>query len=236
MASHLALCFSFSLVCDLVCVGITAGKDVIRPYTPTSPRTQRGSFELVVKAYPNGNVSKYFSELKEGDSVDIKGPLVKFHYKPNEFKALGMIAGGSGITPMLQVITEILSNPRDATEVRLIYASRTPGDIILKEELDALEAVHPQFKVLYVVDNVAGEAAGSWKGAVGHINEDMITGFLPPPRAARADGGFDSKVLVCGPPGMMKHVSGEKKAPTDQGDLAGLLAKLHYPKEQVFKY
>jgi cytochrome-b5 reductase len=50
------------------------------------------------------------------------------------------------------------------------------------------------------------------------------------------DGAISYKVLVCGPPGMMKHMSGEKKSPADQGDLTGLLADLHYAKAQVFKY
>jgi len=74
------------------------------------------------------------------------------------------------------------------------------------------------------------------QGARGHISKEMVTSFLPPPQAVGEDGAIDYKVLVCGPPGMMKHMSGEKKSPADQGDLTGLLADLHYAKPQVFKY
>ena len=82
-----------------------------------------------------------------GDTVDVKGPYTKFLYKANQWESVGMLAGGTGITPMYQVLMEILSNPRDTTEVRLVYASRTEEDILLRLELDALAAVYPNFKV-----------------------------------------------------------------------------------------
>ncbi len=68
-----------------------------------------------------------------------------------------------------------------------------------------------------------------WTGAKGHISKEMITGFLPPP-------GGQHKVLVCGPPGFMAHLSGDKKSPSDQGELKGMLLELHYKAEDVFKF
>ncbi len=79
--------------------------------------------------------------------------------------------------------------------------------------------------MIYTVDKPEGD----WKGAVGYITKDMLTSFMPPP-------GDKHKVLVCGPPGFMKHISGDKKSPADQGELIGLLKELHYAPEQVFKY
>ena len=84
---------------------------------------------------------------KVGDSMQVKGPYVKLAYEPNKWSSVGMVAGGTGITPMYQLILEMLANPRDKTEIRLIYASRTEADIILKTELDALATVYPNFKV-----------------------------------------------------------------------------------------
>jgi cytochrome-b5 reductase len=55
------------------------------------------------KSYPTGNISKLMDELKVGDSIGIRGPKGNFAYKRNMVKAIGMIAGGTGITPMLQV-------------------------------------------------------------------------------------------------------------------------------------
>lgn len=70
-----------------------------------------------------------------------------------------------------------------------------------------------------------------WKGAVGHVNKDMITSFLPSPQE-----GASTKVLVCGPPGFMTTVSGPKKSPADQGELVGLLKDLKFKQTQVFKF
>ena len=64
-----------------------------------------------------------------------------------------MLAGGTGVTPMVQLARAILADPRDRTEVRLILANKTRGDIMLKEELDALAAAHPQFSVVYTLDS-----------------------------------------------------------------------------------
>ncbi len=57
----------------------------------------------MIKKYPNGPMSTHFHELKPGDTIDIKGPLKKLQIEPNMKKKIGMIAGGTGITPMLQV-------------------------------------------------------------------------------------------------------------------------------------
>lgn len=49
------------------------GKQQARPYTPTTGNEVKGHFELVVKSYPDGNVSKYLDSLKEGDLIEVKG-------------------------------------------------------------------------------------------------------------------------------------------------------------------
>ena len=60
----------------------------------------------------------------------------------------GMIAGGSGITPMFQVAQGILRNPYDATKVFLIYANVAEDDILLRKEFDAWARDHrARFKV-----------------------------------------------------------------------------------------
>merc|ERR1712048_717661 len=82
------------------------GKAPCRPYTPITTNETKGYFELMVKGYPTGVVSKYLCSLKKGDEVEVKGPLEKLPYKANMKKHIGMVAGGSGITPMLQILKE----------------------------------------------------------------------------------------------------------------------------------
>jgi Oxidoreductase FAD-binding domain len=55
--------------------------------------SRRGHFDLVVKVYPKGNISKYLGDMKEGDTIEAKGPIQKLPYKANMKKKIGMIAG-----------------------------------------------------------------------------------------------------------------------------------------------
>jgi len=88
------------------------GKPVIRPYTPITKEDTLGYFDLLVKVYPEGIMSKHIDELKPGDSLEIKGPIPKFPYTANMKKEIGMVAGGTGITPMYQVLLKILGQSK----------------------------------------------------------------------------------------------------------------------------
>ena len=100
-----------------------------------------------------GGGVQILQRLEVGDSVEVKGPIGHFHYtRPGHFlnhkhegeaSRINMIAGGTGITPMYQVMKEILSNESDTTELRLLYANQTEGDILIREEMEALQAAHP---------------------------------------------------------------------------------------------
>lgn len=200
-------------------------KYVIRPYTPISDPDSKGYFDLLIKVYPEGKMSQHFASLKPGDAVEVKGPIEKLRYSPNMKKNIGMIAGGSGITPMLQVIEAILKNPDDNTQVSLVYANVSPDDILLQQKLDFLAARHPNLKIFYTVDN----PTKNWNGGVGYISKDMALKGLPGP-------SDDTLILVCGPPGMMKHISGAKAKDRSQGELTGILKDLGYTEEMVYKF
>ena len=94
---------------------------VVRPYTPS--HTTIGYLELVVKGYADGKMSKHINSLKPGDTLEFKGPITGVPIIQNEFDSIGLIAGGSGITPMLQVAQRVLANPDDQTNVSLIFAN-----------------------------------------------------------------------------------------------------------------
>lgn len=200
-------------------------KFVIRPYTPISDPESNGYFDLLIKVYPEGKMSQHFASLKPGDVIEVKGPIEKLRYTPNMKKKIGMVAGGTGITPMLQVIKAILKNPDDYTQISLVYANVSPDDILLKAELDRLASSYPNFKIFYTVD----KPSQNWRGGSGFITKDMIVKGLPGP-------GDDALILVCGPPGMMNHISGDKAKDRSQGELTGLLKQLGYTEEMVCKF
>lgn len=202
------------------------GKDVIRPYTPVTTNRDFGHFDFVIKRYPQGKASVYTTNLQPGDKLEVKGPYMKLEYSPNWKKHVGMLAGGSGITPMFQIIKEALANEEDKTQYTLVYGNVTESDILLKEELDGLAAKHPNFKVHYVLQ----QAPEGWSGSVGYITADIIKSWIPAPSEE------NSIVLVCGSPSMMKSLSGDKKGPSDQGPLTGILKDLGYSEAQVFKF
>ncbi|KAK4404129.1 NADH-cytochrome reductase-like protein, partial [Sesamum angolense] len=169
-------------------------KYVIRPYTPISDPDAKGYFDLLIKVYPEGKMSQHFASLKPGDVVEVKGPIEKLRYSPNMKKHIGMIAGGTGITPMLQIIDAILKNP-DNTQI------------------------------FYTVDNPTKD----WLGGKGYISKDMVVKGLPSP-------SDDTLILVCGPPGLMKHISGDKAKDRSQGQLTGILKELGYTEDMVYKF
>nr|ABX00685.2 NADH cytochrome b5 reductase [Mucor racemosus] len=155
------------------------GKRISRSYTPTTPEEDRGHFDLVIKSYPTGNISKLMGELKVGDSVGMRGPKGNFVYKSNMCREIGMIAGGTGITPMLQIIRRVCNDPTDKTKINLIFANVTEDDILLKKELDEIAKASPEnFKVHYVLERPPSE---SWDGEVGLVTKEMIEKYCPKP-------------------------------------------------------
>ncbi|KAI9994671.1 hypothetical protein PInf_011497 [Phytophthora infestans] len=201
------------------------GKNVVRPYTPTNTNAEKGELELVVKGYPTGKLSKHIVDLNVGDELAMKGPFVKFEYKPNQYKSIGFLCGGSGITPALQVVKEICRNPDDSTQVVLIFCNRTEKDIILRDELDALQYMYPQFQVNYVLD----KPEANWEGYSGYVTKELVEKLLPGP-------SDETLIGVCGPPPMMDAISGNKAPDRSQGELKGLLEEMGYTSSQVFKY
>lgn len=170
------------------------GKNVMRSYTPTSSDDDKGFFDLIVKTYPKGNISRYLDEVRVGEPVQFRGPKGQMQYYPGLAKKIGMIAGGTGFTPCLQIIRAILKNPKDSTKVDFIYANVNEEDILLKDELDTLSRSHAdQFKVTYFLNNPPND---KWTGGTGFITKEAIQEKLPGP-----DG--DTKILMCGPPPMI---------------------------------
>ncbi|KAE9367505.1 ferredoxin reductase-like protein [Stipitochalara longipes BDJ] len=180
-------------------------KEIVRSYTPISGDHQPGYFDLLIKSYPTGNISKYMASLIVGQTIKVKGPKGAMVYTPNMVRAFGMIAGGTGITPMLQIIRAVIRGrpTGDKTEIDLIFANVNKEDILLKEDLDQLAKEDKGFRIHYVLNN----PPEGWEGGVGFVTPEMITKWLPKP----AD---DIKLLLCGPPPM---ISAMKKASESLG-------------------
>uniref|UniRef100_A0A3B4BKM2 NADH-cytochrome b5 reductase n=1 Tax=Periophthalmus magnuspinnatus TaxID=409849 RepID=A0A3B4BKM2_9GOBI len=191
------------------------GKLVVRPYTPVSSDDDKGFVDLVVKIYfkdvhpkfpEGGKMSQYLESLKISDTIDFRGPSGLLVYKGKGktikeshplslmTKHLGMIAGGTGITPMLQIITAVMKDPKDKTVCHLLFANQTEKDILLRPELEEIQVNNPdRFKLWFTVDR----APANWEYSQGFINEEMVRDHLPAP-------SDDTLILMCGPPPMIQ--------------------------------
>lgn len=104
-----------------------------------------------------------------------------------------MIAGGTGITPMYQVAAAILKDPKDTTQISVLFGNLTVDDILIQQELEQLAAQHPgRFKVHYVLNTPPAK----WSGGQGFISKAMIQQHLP-------EAAADAMVLSCGPKPMV---------------------------------
>ncbi|KAF2743851.1 putative cytochrome B5 [Sporormia fimetaria CBS 119925] len=170
-----------------------AGKPVARSYTPVSNDSDSGRIELLVKVYPAGLLTNHLANMNEGDMIKIRGPKGAMQYSRSYASEIGMIAGGTGITPMYQLIRAICEDKEDNTKVSLLYANNTEEDILLREELENFATENPhKFKVQHVLT----QASDKWTGLRGFVNQDMIKEHLAPATDS-------SKVLLCGPPPMV---------------------------------
>ncbi len=161
-----------------------------RTYTPTTTPDTRDHFELVIKRYPNGQVSSYMHSLKAGDNVWISGPHPGGHFVEGMATRVGMVAGGTGITPMISIIRTILQKGIMA-DISLIFANKSIEDIILKDEFDCYEEKYPNFKRYYVID----KAEPGWTMGTGRITPEIMKEHLPGPSE-------QTVVFLCGPPMM----------------------------------
>ena len=107
----------------------------------------------------------------------MRGPKGQFKYHAALSREIGMIAGGTGITPMLQIVRAALKNPLDRTKLSLIYANVNVEDILLRTELDELAEKYPnRFKVFYVLNN----PPPNWKGGVGFVTKTRLSNTCLP--------------------------------------------------------
>ncbi|KAJ3498262.1 hypothetical protein NLG97_g1261 [Lecanicillium saksenae] len=199
-----------------------AGESVSRSYTPVSNNADRGVLELVIKVYPDGKLTNnYLANLQVGDEVLFRGPKGAMRYTRGLAKKIGMVAGGTGITPMFQVIRAICEDDRDLTQVSLIYANRTEQDILLRKELDTFARRYPkQFKVFYLLD----QPPADWTYGKGYCTQELIEEKLPSATA-------DTKMMLCGPPGM---VNAAKNAMVNLGfEKPGAMSKMS---DQIFLF
>lgn len=168
------------------------GVPVHKPYTIRSnPKDALGekdtSYTLTIKLTNPSYASKHIlSTWKDGDEVDISGPLGDFYYQElKDARHVIAIAGGSGITPFYSMAAAIVDGIEDFS-MTILYGSRTADGILLKNEIEELAAKsNGKVKVVHVLSHEEKEGYEH-----GFITADIIRKYAP-------EG--DYSVFMCGP-------------------------------------
>ncbi|XP_057639957.1 NADH-cytochrome b5 reductase-like [Chionomys nivalis] len=116
----------------LILRGTADGLEIQRAYTPISPVTAEGYFDVLIKCYQTGLMSRYVESWRTGDTAFWRGPFGSFLYEPNKYGELLMLAAGTGLAPMVPILQSITDNADDETFVTLVGCFKTFESIYLK--------------------------------------------------------------------------------------------------------
>ena len=156
-----------------------------------------GKAAITIRSNPGGFAAdKLLSTLKVGDEVISSDPQGFFYYEDlRDAKHVIGLAGGSGITPFLSMAYAIRDGVEDF-DLTLLFGSRDVENILFKDELDAISAVCPKFRVVHVLSDAEVEGYEH-----GFITADMIKKYAP--------ANEEYSVFLCGPEGMYRFLKPE---------------------------
>ncbi|CAG8970698.1 hypothetical protein HYALB_00003453 [Hymenoscyphus albidus] len=188
---------------------------IIRPYTPVSEGTNKGTLDVLVKIYfdtpeqAGGKMTKALDAIPIGHFVDFKGPIGKFEYlghgnctissKARFVKKFIMICAGSGITPIFQVLRAVLQNEKDETKCLVLNGNRLEADILCREEIDGLvKGREERCRLIYALT----QPDEKWMGAKGRVGRDWLE------KEVGSYTGGEEMILICGPKPLENSVKG----------------------------
>jgi ferredoxin-NADP reductase len=168
----------------------TDGYSAVRSYSIASAPNPQRRIELTIERLPNGEVSPYLTqELAVGDRLELRGPIGGwFVWRTQQTEPIQLIAGGSGIVPLMAMIRSRASAGSIAP-FRLLYSLREPAAIFYRDELQALSDHDHSVGVSYAYTRTAPK---DWPRPPGRIDAALI-----------ANATWPSKLVptcyVCGP-------------------------------------
>jgi ferredoxin-NADP reductase len=152
--------------------------------------------ELTIERLDDGEVSPYLTEeLREGDQIELRGPVGGyFVWEPSQGGPLLLVAGGSGIVPLMAMLRARETAGSDA-ETRLLLSSRGWDDVIYRDELERLDG-----DTLTVVHTLTRTQPPSWTGYARRVDAEMLAEVGPGPTERPL-------VYVCGPTPFVEAVA-----------------------------
>ena len=166
------------------------GYSAVRSYSIASAPSPEGRVELTVERLPEGEVSPYLTQdLAVGDRVELRGPIGGwFVWRPGQTEPIQLIAGGSGIVPLMAMIRS-RALAESTAPFRLLYSVREPGAVFYRDELQAVSNPSDSVTLTYAYTRATPK---DWPKQPGRIDASLI-----------AEATWPSSLIptcyVCGP-------------------------------------
>jgi ferredoxin-NADP reductase len=175
------------------------GYSAVRSYSIASAPNLDGRVELTIERLPNGEVSPYLTqELAVGDPLELRGPIGGwFVWRIQQTEPIQLIAGGSGIVPLMAMIRSRASAGNMA-HFRLLYSVREPGAVLYRDELQELSDHEQAVSLTYAFTRVAPT---NWPRPPGRIDAALIANAAWP-------SNLGATCYVCGPTSFVEGAAG----------------------------
>jgi len=154
------------------------GYSAVRSYSIASGPNSEGRVELTVERLSNGEVSPYLTqELAVGERLELRGPIGGwFVWRTHQTEPIQLIAGGSGIVPLMAMI-RARASAGSAAPFRLLYSVREPAAVFYRDELQALTDNDEGVSLTYAYTRAAPK---DWPQPPGRIDAALIANATLP--------------------------------------------------------
>ncbi len=175
------------------------GYSAVRSYSIASGPNSEGRVELTVERLSNGEVSPYLTqELAVGERLELRGPIGGwFVWRTHQTEPIQLIAGGSGIVPLMAMI-RARASAGSAAPFRLLYSVREPAAVFYRDELQALTDNDEGVSLTYAYTRAAPK---DWPQPPGRIDAALIANATLP-------SNLVPTCYVCGPTSFVESAAG----------------------------
>ena len=175
------------------------GYSAVRSYSIASEPNSAGRVELTIERLRDGEVSPYLTQgLAVGDLLELRGPIGGwFVWRTDQTEPIQLIAGGSGIVPLMAMIRSRAS-ARNTAPFRLLYSVREPAAVFYRDELLALSNHDQAVSLTYAFTRVAPT---NWPRPPGRIDAALIANATWP-------SNLGATCYVCGPTSFVESAAG----------------------------
>ncbi|MCG2635107.1 MAG: 2Fe-2S iron-sulfur cluster binding domain-containing protein [Gammaproteobacteria bacterium] len=166
------------------------GAEHYRSYSFANPPYETDEIVFYVRLLPEGLMSNYLRQsAKVGDQIGIEGPHGHFYLREIR-RPIMMIAGGTGLAPMLSMLDQMVDQGATEQPIRLYYGANNYEELFAMDKLEGYRRAFADFDFDIVLVNRHPE----WSGATGFVTDLLPAGGL---------NGGDLDVYLCGPPPMI---------------------------------